>query len=66
MHRNVVIPEDFLPLCIKAARNLSDAGRSNVLYQLAIALGTKRNDGSDTLLEYFANFYTATSAAQVV
>ena len=74
-HRNVTIPEDFLPLCIKAASNLSDAGRSNVLYRLAKALGTKRNDGSDTLLpvrrfpmgliEHCVNFYTATSTAQV-
>ena len=73
--RNVVVPGDFLSLCIKTMFNLSDAGRSNVLYHLAKALGTKKRDGNDTLLpvrrfpmgliEHCANFYTATTIGQV-
>jgi hypothetical protein len=55
--------------------NLHRAGRSNVLYLLAKALGTTRPDGSDSLLpisrmpmgllEYMVNFFTASSIQQV-
>ena len=44
------VPSDYLSLSIKAMRNLKAAGRLNVVYGLAKALGTKRDDQSDTLL----------------
>ena len=56
-------------------RNLRDAGRCNVLYLLAKAVGTMREDGRDTLLptkrmpmgllEYMVSCFTATSVNQV-
>ena len=47
---DVVIPDDFLVLAQSAMEHLKLCGRSNVLYNLAKALGTKREDHSDTLL----------------
>ena len=47
---DVVIPDDFLVLAQSAMEHLKLCGRSNVLYQLAKALGTKREDHSDSLL----------------
>ena len=72
----VKFPADYLELSIAAADNLGKAGRANVLYLLAKALGTQRPDGSDTLLpvrrlpmgliEHCANFFNATSISQVI
>lgn len=72
---DVNFPTDFLVLSITAAEHLKKGGRGNVLYLLAKALGTKRPDGTDTLLpikrlpmgmiEHCANFFNATSVTQV-
>ena len=43
------VPSDYLGLVCKRMRNLRDAGRCNVLYLLAKAVGTMREDGRDTL-----------------
>ena len=69
------IPGDFLRRCAEVMQNLHLSGRSNTIYLLAKALGTKRIDGSDTLLptkrmpmgliEYTAAFFTASSLQQV-
>ena len=45
-----IVPEDFLVLAYKGMKELQDGKRSNVLYSLAKTLGTKRSDGSDSLM----------------
>ena len=67
--------QDFLCLTASGMQNLSDAGRSNTIYQLAQGLGTSRSDGSDSLLpvrrmpmgliEYAIVFFTASSVQKV-
>lgn len=47
---NVAVPDDFLVLALSAMEHLKACGRSNVLYNLAKVLGTKREDNSDALL----------------
>ena len=74
-YEELLIPMDYLPLSIKAMMNLRNAGRSNVLYNCAKAVGTTRPDGSDTLLpvkrlrmgllEHCVTFFTATSIGEV-
>ena len=69
------IPVDFLRLAAEGMQNLHTAGRSNTIYLLTKALGTKRADESDTLLplkrmpmgliEYTAAFFTASSVQKV-
>ena len=69
------VPSDFLCLTASGMQNLSDAGRSNTIYQLAQGLGTSRSDGSDSLLpvrrmpmgliEYATVFFTASSVQKV-
>ena len=44
------IPLDFLTLAVAGMKNLQVAGRSNVIYLLAKAVGTRRADNADTLL----------------
>ena len=44
------IPLDFLTLSVAGMKNLQVAGRSNVIYLLAKAVGTRRADDADTLL----------------
>ena len=66
-----VPPADFVELAVKGMERSYGAGRSNVIYLLAKALGTVRPDGSDSLLpvsrmpmgllEYIVNFFTASS-----
>ena len=75
VHCGVKFPADYLSLSITSAINLKEAGRSNMLYSLAKAAGSLRDDGSDTLLplkrlptgliEHCLNFFTATSLNQV-
>lgn len=70
------IPVDFLRLAAEGMQNLHVSGRSNTIYLLTEALGTKRADGSDTLLpikgmpmgliEYTAAFFTASSLQKVL
>jgi hypothetical protein len=44
------VPADFLLLAASGMQNLCNAGRSNVIYVLAKAVGKMRTDDSDTLL----------------
>lgn len=63
------IPSDFLHMSLQAMKQLQSSGRSNMLYGLAVGLGTKREDGSDSmfpskkvvagLMEYSINFFNA-------
>ena len=63
------VPDDFIVLATRAILQLTSSGRSNVLYNLAKAIGTIREDGSDSRLptkqmpmgfiEYIANFFVA-------
>ena len=52
---------------MQAYENLRDAGRCNILYLLAKAVGTMREDGRDTLspMGLLVSFFTATSVNQV-
>ena len=69
------IPVDFFRLAAEGMQNLHVSGQSNTIYLLTKALGTKRVDGSNTLLptktmpmgliEYTAAFFTASSLQQV-
>lgn len=66
---------DFVQLVVQGMERLHKAGRTNVIYLIAKALGTTRPDGSDSLLptsrmpmgliEHIVNFFTATSVQQV-
>ena len=75
-HTHIQIPpSDFICLAIQGMERLRKAGRKNVIYLMAKALGTARPDGSDSLLptsrmpmglvEHIVNFFTATSLQQV-
>lgn len=44
----VVVPRDFIDLCLKAMERLKSAERYNVVYGLVQSLGTLREDGSDS------------------
>ena len=69
------VPSDFLRLAAMGMLNLRSAGRYNVIYLLAKAVGTMRVDDSDTLLpvkrmpmgliEYVISFFTASSVQKV-
>ena len=74
--RTRAVPHDFLELVVQGMRHLQEAGRSNVIYSLAKAVGTMRPDDSDSLLptknmpmgliEYAVNFFTASSVQKVM
>lgn len=63
----VVIPSDYLQLSVEAMSHLKDLGRTNVLYNLAKVIGTKRANSSESrlpvgrmpmgLLEHCINFF---------
>ena len=65
----MIVPSDFLHMSLQAMKQLQASGRSNILYGLAVGLGTKRKDGSDSifpskkvvagLVEYSVNFFNA-------
>ena len=70
----IVIPDDFLSKSISAMQNLRASDRHNILYGLAVGLGTTRPDKSDSLiptkrmpmglLEYLTKFFTSTHLSQ--
>ncbi len=72
----VVIPDDFVSLCLKAMERLKQVGRYNVVYGMVRGLGTMREDNSDSrlpalrmpmgLLEYTISFYSANTINQVI
>ena len=69
------VPDDFVALAVKAMMQLKDNNRSNVLYNMAKAIGTIRKDGSDSrfpikrmpmgLVEYIASFFAADNLQSV-
>lgn len=71
----VIIPSDFLQLSLAAMLKLSEAGRTNVVYNLVKAIGTKRPNSDESrlpvtrmpmgLLEHCVNFYSSTRVQQV-
>ena len=70
------VPSDFLQLCVHGMAHLKQCHRTNVIYLLAKALRPMRSDQSDSLLltkrmpmgliEHSVNFFTSSSARQVV
>ena len=72
---NITVPKDYLVLSAFAMMQLEKANRSNVLYNLALGLGTSREDNSDSrfptqrmpmgLIEHTINFFVANNANQV-
>ena len=74
-HSHVPPPHDLLRFIVLGMECLKNAGRSNVIYLLAKALGTNRPDGSGSLLpvsrmpmglvEHIVTFFTASSVQQV-
>ncbi len=69
------VPIDFIQYSAQGMQQLSDAGRTNFLYNLAKGLGTMRSDGEDSvfptkqlvtgLFEYTVNFFNTTHKTQV-
>ena len=49
-HHGMVVPSDFLALSLQAMIQLERGGRTNVLYNLAKAVGTKRPDSQESRL----------------
>ena len=72
---SLTVPADFLSNAANAMVRLSDAGRTNVLYNLAKGIGTQRLDKSDSrfpvhhmpmgLVEYITQFFAADNLQQV-
>ncbi len=71
----VNIPHDFLPLSLRASQYLQQCGRSNVVYELARAIGRMRPDGSNSrlpakrmpmgLVEHLVHFFNADTYQKV-
>ena len=71
----LLVPNDFLQLSMRAMKQLQSSGRSNLLYGLALGVGTKRKDDSDSkfplkkvvagLIEYSINFFNAEASQNV-
>lgn len=74
-HGRALFPSDFLEFVFRAAQQLRNCGRLNVLYLLARGLAKMRPNGSDSLIpatrmpmgliEYTACFFNANSIQQV-
>ena len=68
-HTELNVPNNYIKLSVRAMENLKDAGHCNVVYSLCKAVGTKQDNGSDTLLsckqmpmgliEYCVQFFTS-------
>lgn len=75
VNSSIVVPSDFLALSVKAMYQLKEARRTNVIYNMTKAIGTKRTGSNESrlpvtrmpmgLLEYCANFYSASSLQKV-
>ena len=72
---NITIPDDYLEYSAMAMANLKCNARSNVLYNLAKGMGSRRADGSDSrfpvkrmpmgLIEYAASFFACDNLQSV-
>ena len=66
-HYGINIPSDFLKLAVEGMKNLLDAGKVNIIYNVSKGFGVKRPDKSDTLfpicrmpyglLQYMTEFF---------
>lgn len=75
LHPTATVPDDFIALCLRAMERLKKFGRYNVVYGLVRALGTMREDGSDSrlpvlrmpmgMLEYIISFFQSESINKV-
>lgn len=75
LDKDIPLPDDYLLYSCKAMLQLSQNGRSNVLYKLAKGIGTDRADGTDScfpckrmpigLLEYMVDFFSCHSIQEV-
>ena len=75
LSQGVTVPSDFLKLFLDASLHLRRCNRINVVYGLAKAVGTLREDGKDSLLpakrmpmglvEHMVNFFTADNLNKV-
>lgn len=73
--QGVHAPKDFLQLFLNASLHLKTNNRTNVVYGLAKAVGSLRQDGTDSLMpvrrmpmglvEYLVNFFTADNLSKV-
>ena len=69
------VPKDFVKLSLCAMRRLKDVGKLNVIYGLAMGIGTERPDGSDScftttrmpfgLIQYMVQFFITEPGHQV-
>ena len=69
------VPKDFVKLSLCAMRRLKDVGKLNVIYGLAMGIGTEPPDGSDScfpttrmpfgLLQYMVQFFITEPGHQV-
>jgi len=69
------VPSDFLKVAAEGMKHLHNCNRSNVIYLIARALGTARDDQSDSLLpakrmpmgliEHTVNFFNAEHVNEV-
>ncbi len=74
-HHNMDLPDDFIQFCLSAMKNLDSHGKTNVLYRLAMGLGSVRPDSSDSvfpitrmpfgLLDHMVNFFISTRGTNV-
>ena len=48
--QGVHAPKDFLQLFLRASLHLNDCNRTNVIYGLAKAVGSMRQDGTDSVM----------------
>ena len=72
---SVKVPSDFLKVAAEGMKHLDNCNRSNVIYLMARALGTARDDRSDSLLpakrmrmgliEHTVNFFNAEHVIEV-
>ncbi len=75
LHYERVYPSDYLILSLEAMVQLDRGGRTNVMYNLAKAIGTKRPNSQESrlpvsrmpmgLIEYCSNFFCSSDMQQV-
>lgn len=76
LSQGVTVQRDFLKLFLDASLHLRKCNRTNVVYGMAKAVGTLRQNGNDSLLpakrmlmglvEHLVNFFTADNLSKVI
>lgn len=72
----ILVPSDFIKLSLEAMLHLKEANRTNVVYNLVSAVGTKRPHSDDTrlpvnrmpmgLLEHCVSFFSSSNTTKVI